>query len=267
MRLDLDGLVCDLDGVLYRGVEPVPGVARALDRIRAAGIKVVFATNNATKTLAQYVERLRRFDVEATADEIVTSAAVTGEEIERRGWKGRTAFLIGTDGMQVALENAGVVLVEGLEGRTADIAVVSSTARFDYQLLATAAFAVRNGADFIASNADPTFPAADGLWPGAGAMLAAVETASGRRAEVMGKPNRPMMEAVRRRLSGCSNIAVIGDQPGTDLAGGRAMGWTTILVLSGVTDATAAAALDPAPDLVLSSLVDLLEQVGLSRLR
>lgn len=264
MTLVLDGLVCDLDGVLYRGVEPVPGVAAALDRIRAAGVKVVFATNNATKTLAQYVERLSRFDVEVTPQEIVTSAAVTGEEVQRRGWRGRTACLIGTDGMEVALENAGIVLVEGLEARTADIAVVSSTARFDYQLLATAAFAVRNGADFIASNDDPTFPAADGLWPGAGAMLAAVETASGRRAEVMGKPNRPMMEAVHRRLAGCKNIAVIGDQPGTDLAGGRAMGWTTILVLSGVTDAMAAAAVDPTPDLVLPTLVDLLAHLGLS---
>ena len=259
----LDGLVCDLDGVLYRGVEPVPGVAAALARIRASGVKVVFATNNATKTLAQYVERLGRFDVQATPEEIVTSAAVTGEEIQRRGWAGRTAFLIGADGMQVALENAGVVLVDGMQARTADIAVVSSTARFDYQLLATAAFAVRNGADFVASNADPTFPAADGLWPGAGAMLAAVETAAGRRAEVMGKPNPPMMEAVRRRLTGCRNIAVVGDQPGTDLAGGRAMGWTTILVLSGVTDASAAAALKPAPDLVLDSLVDLLGHLGL----
>ena len=262
MALDLDGLVCDLDGVLYRGVEPVPDAPAALDRIRAAGVKVVFATNNATKTLAQYVERLSRFDVEATPDEIVTSAVVTGEEVRRRGWGGRSAFLIGTDGMQVALENAGVVLVNGLEGRIADIAVVSSTALFDYQSLATAAFAVRNGADFIASNADPTFPAADGLWPGAGAMLAAVETASGRRAEVMGKPHRPMMEAVQRRLAGCRNIAVVGDQPGTDLAGGRAMGWTTILVLSGVTDASAAAELEPAPDLVLNSLVDLLEHLA-----
>ena len=262
MALDLDGLVCDLDGVLYRGVEPVPDAAAALDRIRAAGVKVVFATNNATKTLAQYVERLSRFGVDVTPEEIVTSAAVTGEEVERRGWGGRTAFLIGADGMQVALENAGVVLVDGSEGRHADIAVVSSTARFDYQSLATAAFAVRNGADFIASNADPTFPAADGLWPGAGAMLAAVETASGRRAEVMGKPHRPMMEAVQRRLTACRNIAVVGDQPGTDLDGGRTMGWTTILVLSGVTDAAAAAALEPAPDLVLNSLVELLEHLA-----
>lgn len=261
--LELDGLVCDLDGVLYRGVEPVPGAASAIARLRGAGIKVVFATNNATKTVAQYVERLARFDVAITPEEIVTSAAVTGEEVQRRGWGGRTAFLIGTDGMQVALENAGVVLLEGLAARTADIVVVSSTARFDYQLLATAAFAVRNGADFIASNADPTFPAAEGLWPGAGAMLAAVETASGRKAEVMGKPNRPMMEAIQRRLAGCENIAVVGDQPGTDLTGGRAMGWTTVLVLTGVTDAATAGALYPTPDLVLPSLFELLPLLGL----
>lgn len=262
-RMQPDGLVCDLDGVLYRGVEPVPGAAEAVDRLRGAGIRVVFATNNATKTLAQYVERLRRFDVEATPDDIVTSAVVTGEEIEHRGWSGRTAFMIGSDGMQAALEKAGVVLLDGLEARTADIVVVSATANFDYASLATAAFAVRNGAGFIASNADPTFPAPDGLWPGAGAVLAAVETASGRSAEVMGKPNLPMMHAVGRRLDGCKNIAVVGDQPATDLAGARAMEWTTILVLTGVTDRATADALDPAPALVIPSLVDLPEHLGL----
>lgn len=259
----LDGLVCDLDGVLYRGVEPIPGAAEAIHRLRSSGIKVVFATNNATKTLAQYVERLRRFDVEIEPDEIVTSAVVTGEEIDRRGWSGRTAFLIGADGMEAALQSAGVVLVGGVEARTADIAVVSSTATFDYQSLATAAFAVRNGAEFVASNADPTFPGTDGLWPGAGAMLAAVETASGRRAEVMGKPHPPMMEAIARRLPDCKKIAVVGDQPATDLEGGHAMGWMTILVLSGVTDEAASASVQPAPDLVIPSLVDLLEHVGL----
>lgn len=262
-QLRVDGLVCDLDGVLYRGVEAVPGAAAAIERLRQGGIKVIFATNNATKTLAQYIERLAHFDVVITEEQIVTSAAVTGEEIERRGWSGRTAFLIGADGMRAALDKAGVTLVEGYEARSAEIAIVSSTAHFDYQLLATAAFAVRNGAEFIASNADPTFPAADGLWPGAGAMLAAVETASGRKAEVMGKPNRPMMEAVQRRLTGCDHIAVVGDQPTTDLAGGRALGWFTILVLSGVTDEAAAAALEPRPDLIISSLVDLPAYVGI----
>lgn len=261
--LDFDGLVCDLDGVLYRGVEPVPGAAEAIDRLRGSGMKVVFATNNATKTLAQYIERLRRFDVEITEDELVTSAVVTGEEIERRGWSGRSLFFLGSDGIEAALESAGVVMVEGLEARTAEIAVVSATSSFDYQSLATAAFAIRNGAEFIASNADPTFPGPDGLWPGAGALLAAVEAASGRKAEVMGKPNRPMMEAVARRLDGCKKIAVVGDQPATDLAGGRLMGWTTILVLSGVTDSAAVEALDQAPDLVIPSLGDLLEHLGL----
>ncbi|MEA2460874.1 MAG: hypothetical protein QOH90_1051, partial [Actinomycetota bacterium] len=113
------------------------------------------------------------------------------------------------------------------------------------------------GAMFIATNADPSFPGADGLLPGAGAILASIEVASGRLAEVMGKPNPAMMQAAARRLEGCESIAAIGDQPITDLAGARLQGWATILVLSGVTTTADVESLDPRPDYVLDSISDL----------
>ena len=109
----------------------------------------------------------------------------------------------------------------------------------------------------IATNPDPSFPAEDGLWPGAGSIVAAIEVASGGSAEVIGKPHAPMMDAIEERLAGCDAIAAIGDQPVTDLAGARSKGWATILVLSGVTTADEAAVLDPAPDYVIESLADL----------
>jgi 4-nitrophenyl phosphatase len=117
-----------------------------------------------------------------------------------------------------------------------------------------ASSAVRAGALFIATNEDATFPAADGLWPGAGAILASIERASGRRAEVMGKPHLPMMESAARRLGRRSGVAMVGDRNDTDLEGARSLGWMTILVLSGVTSGTEAARLSPAPDLILDSL-------------
>lgn len=247
--------------MLYRGAAAVPGVAEAIGALRAAGIKTVFATNNATKTVGQYVGRLAGFGVEIEATDLVTSAVVTAEEIVQRGWAGRRVFLVGGAGIREALRVVEMELVEGDEGRTADIVVVSGTPDFGYDAMRTAALAVRGGAVFLATNDDPTFPAPDGLWPGAGALLAGIETASGRRAEVMGKPHMPMMAAVARRLAGRRRIAVVGDQPQTDLAGARLMGWSTVLVLSGVTDAAAARDVEPVPDLVVPTLVELREAV------
>lgn len=251
----IDGLVCDLDGVVYRGSEPIPGSVEKLNELRAAGTRLVFATNNATATVGAYRARLNALGIGASDEEILTSAIVAGELVAERGWQDAATFLIGLDGIRAQLAAVGVRFVEGDEARTADLVVTSGDWRFNYDALRTAAFALRNGAHFLATNDDLTYPAPEGLWPGAGSILAAVQAASGRTAEVVGKPYRPMMEAAQRRLEGCEHIAVVGDQPATDLAGGRLLGWTTILVLTGVTGASER--VDPAPDLVLPSLADL----------
>lgn len=260
--LELDAIVCDLDGVIYRGSEPIAGAADAIDALRSKGIKVVFATNNATHTVEGYGERLQGLGIPTADDEIVTSAIVTVEEITRRGWSGETVLLVGGEGIRRRCIEAGLELVEGRSGRGAGIVIVSGTPHLTYDHIRDAAFAVRAGAHFLATNADPTFPAPDGLWPGAGAIVAAIEVASvGPKAEVMGKPHLPMMQAIERRLEGRRRIAVLGDQPGTDLDGGRAMAWATILVLSGVTGADVAGALDPPPDLVVRSIVEAAQAV------
>jgi 4-nitrophenyl phosphatase len=135
--------------------------------------------------------------------------------------------------------------------------VVGWDGAFDYSRMRAACLAVRAGAELIATNSDATFPAPDGLWPGAGAILASIEVSSGRRAEVLGKPHAPMMDAAARRLEGCERIAIVGDRADTDLAGGISRGWKTILVTSGVTTPEEALALDPQPDLILGSLAEL----------
>ena len=255
--LEIDALVCDLDGVIFRGAQPIPGAADAVERLRKQGVRFLFATNNATRTVEQYREKLSSIGVAASDGELITSAIVTVEEIVRRGWSDRSVFLIGGAGIRAALLDAGFDLLDGMPARDAEVVIVSGDPDFSYDSLRTAAFAVRKGAAFLATNDDTTFPASDGLWPGAGALIAGVEVASGRPAEVMGKPHPPMMEAIARRLEGAGRIAVVGDQPQTDLAGAQLMGWTTILVLSGVTTAEEATALVPKPDLVLDSLADL----------
>lgn len=253
----VDGLVCDLDGVLYRGDEPVEGSARAIAALKERGVRVVFATNNSRSTVQSYVEKLARMDVDASPQEILTSAVVTAEVLALRGARGRRAAVVGGDGLRAALESAGII-VDDDPGAPADLVVVGWDPGFDYPAMRRASMAVRAGAALVATNDDAAFPAPGGrLWPGAGALLASIEVASGARAEVMGKPHRPMMEAAARRLAGARRIALVGDRPETDLAGAESMGWAAILVLSGVTTREQAAALDPQPDLVLDSLADL----------
>ena len=262
--LSLDGLVIDLDGVVSRGDTPIPGAAEAVRRFREQGFAVVFATNNATATVSQRLESLRSLGLDVSAQELVTSAVVTAEELTRRGFAGRSAFVIGKEGIRSALSDAGIALLDAAAGETAELVVVSGDDRFDYDAMRVASTAVRNGAFFVATNDDATFPRRDGLVPGAGAILASVVTASGRSPSVMGKPHRPMMEAAARRLQGCHRIGVIGDQPATDLAGAAEMGWATILVLSGVTSRDGAGALSPKPDLVVDTISDIGGHIRLS---
>lgn len=254
----MDGLVCDLDGVVYRGDEPVPGAAEAIDRMRKTGIRLVFCTNNSRLTVDRYVEKLAGLGVKATGDEVLTSGVVTAEVLAERGAGGARAIVVGGRGLREALTGVGVVIEEDASITSADLVVVGWDQSFDFDTMRRAALAVRAGATFIATNKDASFPAPGGeLWPGAGAILASIEVASGRTAEVMGKPHAPMMDAAARRLAGCEHIAIAGDRPETDLVGGAARGWTTILVLTGVTDRSRVPSLDPPADVVLDSLADL----------
>jgi 4-nitrophenyl phosphatase len=254
----VDGLVCDLDGVVYRGDEPIPGAIETIERVRRAGVGVVLCTNNSRSTVTQYRRKLGDMGLVVSAREVLTSAVVTGEVLARRARPGATALVLGGDGVRESVAGAGVSVMRNDDDGPADVVVVGLDTSFSYESLRRAADAVRAGAAFIATNDDATFPASgDRLWPGAGAILASVEVASGRSAEVMGKPHAPMMDAAERRLPGARDIAIVGDGPDTDLAGGRAKGWTTILVLSGVTSSDDARVLDPPPDNVLDSLADL----------
>jgi 4-nitrophenyl phosphatase len=253
-----DGLVCDMDGVLYRGDTPIEGSAQAVEEMRRRGVRLVFCTNNSRSTVGQYVDKLAGMGIRSSPREIVTSAVVTAEVLRDRGRRGATAMVVGGDGIRDELASIGVRIDDNPESRTADLVVVGWDPRFDYPAMRRAAAAVIAGAEFIATNDDAAFPAPEGLWPGAGAILASIETASGRRAEVMGKPHEPMMDTVATRLDGAERVAMVGDRPETDLAGGRVRGWTTVLVLSGVTSRAEAAEVSPAPDLVVDRLNELL---------
>jgi HAD superfamily hydrolase (TIGR01457 family) len=245
-----DAILLDLDGVLYRWPEPIPGSSEAVERLRAAGKGVAFVTNNSSRTPEQVVERLASVGVRAEPGEIVTSALATAALLRERGVA--SAFVIGEDGLRTALTAAGVRLVEGSDD--AEAVVIGFDRGVDYAKLRDASVLVEAGAALIASNPDPSFPAPGGeAWPGAGALLAAVETTTGVRAEVVGKPEAPLL---RRALdqAGGGRPLLVGDRLDTDIAGAVRLGWDAALVLTGSSTEEEVAGSPWAPTFVVDAL-------------
>nr|MDQ3878903.1 HAD-IIA family hydrolase [Actinomycetota bacterium] len=228
-----------------------------LRELSDSGVRVVFCTNNSRSTVDEYVSKLTSMGVDVAPEDILTSGLVTARVLAQRGFAGRKAIVVGGAGVSAALAAEGIEVVDDPKSTECDAVVVGWDPDFDYDRLRRAATAVRDGALLIATNADATFPAQDGLWPGAGAILAAIETASGARAEVMGKPNPPTADAIEVLVDGTCHVACIGDRPDTDLALGIAKGWLRILVLSGVTREEDVPAIDPQPDHVIASIADI----------
>jgi phosphoglycolate/pyridoxal phosphate phosphatase family enzyme len=225
-----DSILLDLDGVLYRWPEPIPGSAHAVEVLRRAGKRIVFVTNNSSRTPAQVAERLATVGVDADPKEIVTSALATARMLAERGVG--AAFVVGEDGLLEALADAGIRVV-GASSRDVDVVVVGFDRGADYAKLRDASVLVSRGAALVASNADPSFPAAGGeSWPGAGALLAAIETTTGTRGEVVGKPEAPLFERALASAGGGLPL-VVGDRLDTDIAGASRLGWDSVLVLTG----------------------------------
>lgn len=253
-----DGLLIDLDGVVWIGREPVPGSAQALRSLLEAGKRIVFVTNNPGKLPATYAERLRGLGVGVGEEQIVTAGIAVARLAGEAAGEGGGAFVIGGEPLKEMVAATGARVLEGEEAWGAKAVVVSGHRGFDYGELVTAKRALERGAALFATSHDPTMPYPGGELPGTGAVLAAVETASGRRAEIAGKPERHLFEMGREALGGCESVAMIGDRISSDIAGGHAAGLATILVLSGTTSREEAAAADPAPDFVVEDLSGLL---------
>lgn len=250
------GLVLDLDGVVVRGGQAIPGAAGAIAALRAAGVGVAFATNNATRTPTQVAALLGRAGVPATPAEVVTSALAAADLLE----PGTRCLVVGMDGLREALAARGCVEVRD-PGLT-DAVVAGLDQALTYDALRRATLALRAGARFVASNTDRTYPGPDGLEPGAGAIVAALVTASDRRPEVAGKPHAPLYRTAAACLPDGA-LLMVGDRLDTDIDGAAALGWDTALVLTGVATPAEAAAARPRPTYVTASLAALVEQLGL----
>lgn len=249
-------VIFDLDGVIYRGRQPVPGAAELVAALRQADLLVRFATNNSMATRSMYVPRLVEMGIPAEVDEIVTSTSATIDHLRAHLPEVRRVMAVGAEGMLHELLAAGFEAIAagdavdasydgGPLDVTYDAVIAGLDPAFDFRRLAAATTAIRAGARFIATNADLRYPTPAGFLPGAGSIIAALRAASGSEPLVIGKPQPGIFTAILERANVRADEAVaIGDNPDADMVAARRAGMRSILVLTGVADAAMAATLD-----------------------
>jgi HAD superfamily hydrolase (TIGR01450 family) len=251
-----DYLLLDLDGCLWVGDEPTPGANEAVSALREAGKRVCFVTNDARRSTEEFVRKLWRLGFQASLEEVVTVGGALQHRLAVRG--GGSAFVIGSPAIHRHVADAGLRIVNHSEFATrADVVVIAGHDHFDYAELLAATQAAVRGAELVAAGRDRTFPMPDGPWPATGAIVAAVEYASGRTALSVGKPEVWLYRTALDRL-GAGRALVVGDRVDSDLAGAAAAQIDAALVLTGAATAEEArSARDPKPVAVADTLADL----------
>jgi len=268
-------VIFDLDGVVYRGLDPVPGAVELINDLHRRRVRVRYATNNSMATREAYVERLASMGVRASVPEIVTSTSATIGYLHHHLPEAHHVLAVGSQAMIAELRAAGLEVTPVAElarpdyqGETlksaVDAVVVGLDQAYDYIRIAVAATAVRKGAAFVATNADLRYPTARGFLPGAGSLVAAIRAASGGvEPIIVGKPQPTMFAEILEDARVKPDAAVVvGDNPDADIVAGHRAGIFTVLILTGVADAALADGLagERKPDLVVADHAELARQ-------
>jgi glycerol-1-phosphatase len=243
---------------VWLGPQPIPGAAAALAALRGRGVRLLFLTNDPRGSRAEYAERLASLGLDVDEGQIVTSGSALASFVREQEGPGTRVFVIGSPALVAEFAQADLDVVQGDAGCEAKVVAVGGHERFDYGELRIATQAVRRGARLYAAGRDATFPMPDGPWPGTGSIVAAVEVAGGTRAIAVGKPEPVIFAIASELLSGCSRVAIVGDNLASDIAGGRQAGLTTILVLTGTSGRDDVPTADVQPDIVIPDLGALL---------
>lgn len=247
------GFLIDMDGVMYRGKELIGGADRFINELRDNNVPFLFLTNNSQRTRRDVATRLRRMGMPVEESHIFTCAMATARFLAQQKPHG-TAYVIGEGGLLQALHHNGYSIVD----HDPDYVVVGEGRAFNFEMIETAVRMIMAGAKLVATNPDPNCPTHFGLRPGCGAIVAMLETATGRKAFSVGKPSPVMMRMARNELGlGTSQTVMIGDTMETDILGGVQMGYQTILVLSGGTRGDEVPHYAFQPDVILNSVADL----------
>lgn len=251
------GFLLDMDGVIYRGSQLVPGADRFVEFLRAKGHPFLFLTNNSQRTRRDMALKLRRLGIDATDDEVFTCAMATARFLASQR-PGGTAFVLGENGLAQALHTNGFTVADD----DVDFVVVGEGRVINYEMLEHATRLVEKGARLIATNMDTRCPTESGARPGCGAIVAMIEKATGREAFSVGKPSPVMMRIARKELGlRTDEVVMIGDTMYTDVLGGVQMGYTTVLVLSGHTTEAEVADFAYRPDYIVPSVAHLPDEL------
>ncbi|MEJ2012452.1 MAG: HAD-IIA family hydrolase [Anaerolineales bacterium] len=250
----IQGFVIDMDGVLWHGEDPLPGVPEFFHTLAERGSKFVLATNNPSKRPEEFAQKAQRFGVPANTDNVITCVQAVTHYLKRKYPPGSRVHVIGEKALKEQVEEAGYKL--------ADENVVAVVVALDRQLthdtFKRATLLIRGGAEFIGTNADPSYPTEEGFVPGSGMMVIALAATSDTQPLVMGKPGRVIFDLAQERLGlPFAEMASIGDRLDTDIEGGRRLGMRTILILSGIASRADLAHSRSKPDWVFESLVEL----------
>ncbi len=249
----MHGYLIDMDGVIYRGGELIPGADRFIQQLLALGIPFRFLTNNSQRTRRDVTTKLLRLGIEVEEQHIFTCAMATARYLAQQKPNG-TAYVIGEGGLQMALHRNGYSIVE----KDPDYVVVGEGRTMTFEMMEAALQMVLDGAMLVATNLDPNCPTQHGTRPGCGAIVAMLESAAGVKAFSVGKPSPIMMRAARKEMGlATDQTIVIGDTMETDILGGVQSGFRSILVLSGGTQRADIGKFAFRPDRVVDSIADL----------
>ena len=240
----LDAFIFDLDGIIWRGDTPVDGAIEAVQRLRDAGKRCLFCTNNARQLPADFAAKLTEMGIEASEDEVMTSAAATAMYLASQYTGDFSAFVVGEGGLVTALRHVGARVVSVIENENlatdspdfpVDCVIAGLDTQFDYHRLRLAQSQIMKGARFIATNRDATFPIEGDVLPGAGSLVAAIESASGVTPVTVGKPQPLMMTLLMQKFDlNAETTAMVGDRPDTDMVAARRAKIKAIFVATGV---------------------------------
>ncbi len=253
----IKALILDMDGVLWKGDEAIGNLPEIFHTIEKRGWQVILATNNATRSASQFLKKLAGFGVMLEEWQVINSPVVTALYLEKLFPNGGPIYILGEEGVHNALKEKGFYHAE----EDVLAVVVGLDRQLSYDKLSRATLHIRSGKPFIGTNPDKTYPLPEGLVPGAGAVIAIVETASDKKATIMGKPMPEMYTACLERMHvKAEDTLVVGDRLETDIAAGQALGCHTALVLSGVTTREMAADWQPKPDWIGPDLTTLINE-------
>ena len=253
---NIKALILDMDGVLWRGDEAIGDLPAIFETIAARGLKVTLATNNSTKTPEAHLAKLAGFGVKLNISQVTTSSMAAAALLKEKFPQGGDLYVVGMEGVFRAVEEAGFNVFYEDRIPSNPVAVLAGMDwAMDYQKIANASLLIQKGAPFYATNPDKTYPTPQGLMPGAGTLLAALETASGVSPIVAGKPEPFLFQLAMQRMGvSPEETLVVGDRLETDILGGQNAGCKTALVLSGVTTREQGEAWNPRVDLIVDGL-------------